>query len=144
MNIKHKFIQFLKDNNAYEEFINNLQVSLDKYLNYFSINDSTNFIANAFLWYSTEEGTYFWEYLNEKWRITLFKLLLPYLIRILKKNNLYGYWIINAYKEGNNLKKQLIPYDYLYRLFKNTEIIDTFNYNNAIGEWAKIISLNKL
>ena len=142
MNIKHKFIQFLKDNNSYEEFVNNFKTShissFETYFNRFTINGSVDLIREAFYWEATNEGYWFWQRLHGKWKKTLFEFLFPYLITILKKHNLYGYVIINTYKEGKKLKELMetgLPCNYSYKLFKDTEKLYTTGYWKIQEEW---------
>ena len=141
--IKQLFIQFLQDNNIYEQFINNLYYtsSLEDFIDCATINNSARFITKAFNWGKTKEGSYFWVKVSIKWKKTLFKHLLPQLIKIIKKNNLYGYFIINTFKNGKRIKgdaETLMPYDYLYEFFKDTNLLNTSDYKKMQEEWLTI------
>ena len=79
---KEMFIEFLKEMNSYDEFETNLKNNITKpYLGYDSITfpyfeiDSLckyirvpNYITYAFRWEHTDEGSYFWQKLDDKWR----------------------------------------------------------------------------
>ena len=143
MTIKQLFIQFLKDNNSYNKFVNNVinykkVLYFENYFNYITINGSINLIGEAFHWESTKEGYWFWRKLSEKWKKILFEFLFPYLITILKKHNLYGYVIINKYKEVKKLKELMeigLPSNYPYKLFKDTEKLYTTGYWKIHEKW---------
>ena len=69
-----KFEEFLKENNCYEEFVENFDLnvamkSIDKF--YSTYTESSNFddlVSGAFQWYQSEQGDEFWEELHKKWQ----------------------------------------------------------------------------
>lgn len=86
-NLKDKqiFIQFLKDNDAYEEYVYNFN-KREKFRNkacpknqFFSKKEPKEYILFAFTWDSTSEGLRFWNEIDIKW--------MDYLANI---NNNYG------------------------------------------------------
>jgi len=62
------FVEFLKDNNIYDQFIYNLKnynsISLDDYCYKIYI---TSYILDAFSWKHTKEGYDFWDEMSDKW-----------------------------------------------------------------------------
>ena len=73
-----EFVKFLKDNNIYWKFINNLYVAMREnkwgYGTYWNSIETFcqdvnvhKYIARAFVWVKTPEGNDFWRYYNEKW-----------------------------------------------------------------------------
>lgn len=143
MNLKQQFVQFLIDNDAYDKFLYNYSHTplLEDFMNNFTVNGSAKFITKAFSWGTTKEGSYFWAKLSVKWKKRLFKYLLPYIIKIIKKHNLYGNFIINAYNRGKEIKTiagMSEPYDYPYTFFKDTNIFNTPDYNKMHEEWFTI------
>ena len=74
-NLKDKqlFIQFLKDNDAYEEYVYNFN-KREKFRNkacpknqFFSKKEPKEYILFAFTWDSTSEGLRFWNEIDIKW-----------------------------------------------------------------------------
>jgi hypothetical protein len=69
------FINFLKNKNIYEKFINNL-LSFNnqqkkenwKQCKFCKDVDKFFYILSSFYWHETEEGSDFWEDINNKWR----------------------------------------------------------------------------
>ena len=80
-NIKQQFIHFLKDNNAYEQYMLNFNnrnkmsrhYSKKSFIRYFKITEEILLINNAFDWQYSPENFSFWENLNVKWIIYLHK-----------------------------------------------------------------------
>ena len=71
--MKEKFIQFLKDNNAYDAFIKNLlNIGYCKINSLFTINP-TYWISSAFFWNKTSEGHDYWKRIEQAWEIILNK-----------------------------------------------------------------------
>lgn len=70
-NIKNKFIDFLKENRAYKQFIQNIPNQDNKDIDLFylkNIKKGPSFlISGAFEWNRTKEGILFWGNLSEKW-----------------------------------------------------------------------------
>ena len=68
----YKLIDFLKENNVYEQFIDNFKQSF-KYYNYETLEmlietyNPTNYINYAFDWDKTKEGWEYWNIVNIKW-----------------------------------------------------------------------------
>ena len=67
--IKKRFIIFLKANNAFEKYMknaniekNNMRTFLDCELN------APYFLGGCFIWQDTEEGHFFWEIIDKKWK----------------------------------------------------------------------------
>ena len=79
--VKQLFIHFLKDNNAYEEFIYNFNskngISYRSHFNfsqptkYFPCSLRKDFIYNAFAWIDTTQGFDYWCRLSYNWERTL-------------------------------------------------------------------------
>lgn len=74
-NMKQLFIHFLKQNNAYEKFMNNFnnrnKISTYypkiSFILYFEITNETIIISHAFRWATSFENLLFWINLNQKW-----------------------------------------------------------------------------
>ena len=65
---KQQFIQFLKQNNAYELFIYYFRLNRKQSLpNFINRNDSDVYIDFAFTWDETNEGWEYWHTLHMKW-----------------------------------------------------------------------------
>lgn len=63
-------VQFLKDNGAYEKFLDNLagKRSKEEIIDFFRQDFGQNYCINcAFAWASTPEGHRFWSEINAKW-----------------------------------------------------------------------------
>ena len=63
---KENRINFLKENNAYEAFVDNTGEDFDFYLDPGRM-PYCEFIAYPFSWDKTPEGHYFWESLNDEY-----------------------------------------------------------------------------
>lgn len=80
--MKDKFIEFLKENNAYDAFCNSFikvrgikAEQIEWRIGYFvEVLDPQGLIESAFLWHLTKEGKGFWERLNDKWKEKLNEL----------------------------------------------------------------------
>lgn len=77
--INKLFVQFLKDNNAFKQYVKNLKLrkcyfqTWENYTNPFTIcllgsTRPSNFIIGSFLWANTLEGHDFWKNLDDKWK----------------------------------------------------------------------------
>jgi hypothetical protein len=69
-NAKPNIVQFLKDNGAYEMFLDNLanQRPGELFIEYLKNDFGTIYtISEAFAWNNTQEGINFWHELGEKW-----------------------------------------------------------------------------
>jgi hypothetical protein len=69
-NAKPNIVQFLKDNGAYEMFLDNLanQRPGELFIEYLKNDFGTIYtISEAFSWSNTQEGINFWYELSEKW-----------------------------------------------------------------------------
>lgn len=71
---KKEFIQFLKQNNAYEQFMFNFKKQNDffrtkksNFVNY-SPTDLWKYVDYAFNWNKTNEGWDYWAILDKKWK----------------------------------------------------------------------------
>jgi hypothetical protein len=65
--LNKKFVKFLKDNNAYDKFITNLNI-VNKPIEIFCDDSKKkSYINRSFIWFQTKEGFDFWENLNVKW-----------------------------------------------------------------------------
>ena len=73
--IKQQFIQFLKQNNAYEQYMLNFnnRSKMSKYYSkkafkkYFKFTEEKLLITNAFDWDKTKEGFDYWDKIDDKW-----------------------------------------------------------------------------
>lgn len=65
--IKQQFIKFLKDNNAYEQYLFNFNKIYPKN-QYLSKLTPENFIDRAFTWCYTNEGWQYWFNLSDEWQ----------------------------------------------------------------------------
>lgn len=64
--MKDRFIQFLKANDAYEKFVNNLKASCDSTIDELCAEDYfADWIAVAFDWSLTPEGEPYWQNLDD-------------------------------------------------------------------------------
>lgn len=74
--MKEKFIQFLKDNNAYDAFVKNCLsdhgTTIDRIIKNWT-NDPEKWIFAAFYWINTEEGHDYWNRIEQAWEIILNK-----------------------------------------------------------------------
>jgi hypothetical protein len=66
------FINFLKNENIYEKFINNLLNNNNQwkwnFSKYCKDIKKQYYLSSSFRWYKTEEGDKFWRDINDKWR----------------------------------------------------------------------------
>ena len=60
-----EFTKFLKDNDAYDDFMENIKDRYSK--ERMSILAPKYYITNAFVWAHTEQGSDYWKELSEKW-----------------------------------------------------------------------------
>lgn len=92
--IKQQFIHFLKQNNAYEQYMFNFNHKRRLKINFIQyINNTEPFylIYNAFNWDRTEEGISTWNKLSKQW---VYLLNVPQLfIQFIKQNNVYEQYI---------------------------------------------------
>ncbi len=73
--MKTEFLNFLRENEAYEKFKHNYLFGLSskkvvyEYIidDYCVVTDPKNYLVKAFLWVSSVEGDDFWRNLNNKW-----------------------------------------------------------------------------
>ena len=79
ISIKQQFIKFLKQNNAYEQFLNNFKIHRIKNKELINSNKITpkeffintfcgDFFAYAFFWKDTPQGFSYWGRLDNEWR----------------------------------------------------------------------------
>nr|UWG76433.1 MAG: hypothetical protein [Bacteriophage sp.] len=64
-----KFIKFLEDNNAWENFeraFRNYDMNVKGYKNLYN-KDPKKALVGAFGWENTKEGISYWDKLNDKW-----------------------------------------------------------------------------
>ena len=87
MTWKQQFIHFLKQNNIYEQYIDNFDleysVTWDKcwektLKNFFEKMPPDQFINYSFNWAKTKEGSYFWADIDIKWRKELIRKIKKY------------------------------------------------------------------
>ena len=75
---KQHFLQFLKENNAYEEFMFNFESKEGRFYRanrgllcptekYFTSCYSRSYLRDAFLWNDTSQKHDYWSSLNKKW-----------------------------------------------------------------------------
>lgn len=57
----NKLEKFLKDNDVYEQFMDNLDYEFEKLTGYYAIH-------YAFIWKNSSEGHRFWRDIAEKWK----------------------------------------------------------------------------
>lgn len=63
--MKDKFIEFLKEHNAYEKFVNNLKAICNTTIDELCTDDCfTEWIGVAFDWSLTPEGKHYWQNLD--------------------------------------------------------------------------------
>ena len=83
--IKNKrkiFIRFLKENNVYKNFINNVEGKygfykrFDELLFFATQGIYLNEVKGGFRWDKTKEGWKFWDNINNKWRDYYYKIKL--------------------------------------------------------------------
>ena len=71
---KRKFIRFLKQNNAYEQFMFNFRKqnplcnNKELYFKSYSNADTLKYVDYAFVWDNTKEGWEYWANLDKKWK----------------------------------------------------------------------------
>lgn len=63
--VENLFITFLEENDAYCKFISNINKDVYSYVK--NTNDTDSLILHAFTWSNTNEGTYYWHKLSDKW-----------------------------------------------------------------------------
>lgn len=71
------FVQFLKDNNAYEKYMHNVKIENQRWENinnYIQLDDlkkkpQNTWLFGAFSWSRQNEGTTFWDRLSDKWEL---------------------------------------------------------------------------
>jgi len=73
--MKKDFIEFLRENKAYDAFVDNLTISIEDHVNYYFNED---LVSEAFTWDTTDQGENFWSKLSDKW----VDLTNPQMIRI--------------------------------------------------------------
>lgn len=137
INIRELFFQFMKDKNIYYQFAKNTNERLDIFVN--KHEKLVLVFIDAFNWANTPEGYMFWSKLNDEWFNTLVKELTPFLINLLKRYNLYGRFMYNAYytgrKFGINLNKLINP---LTLIKVENKIVKEETYK-ARCEWSKFL-----
>jgi len=67
---KENFIKLLKDNDAYDKFVRNIDGDIDDYLD--GIFNYHLYLNKAFDWPSTPEGRIFWYKINKLWNLQHF------------------------------------------------------------------------
>ena len=65
--VGHKFISFLKEQNALEEYIYNLNKQLNETLLYRILHHRYNYYINSFCWSETKQGFGYWDYFHREW-----------------------------------------------------------------------------
>lgn len=74
--MKEIFIQFLKDNNAYDAFVKNGLLdhgsTIDSIIKNWT-NNPEKWISTAFYWLNTDEGHDYWYRIEQAWKIILNK-----------------------------------------------------------------------
>ena len=70
--VGHKFISFLKEQNALEEYIYNLNEQLNETLLYRILHYRYNDYIDSFCWSQTKQGFYYWKCLQEKWHSIIY------------------------------------------------------------------------
>lgn len=65
--IKQEFFEFLKENNCYELFIENLKKNGEDFEKWIYYNNYMYFIIYAFQWIFTKQGYLFWNKIHNKW-----------------------------------------------------------------------------
>ena len=74
--MKEKFIQFLKDNNCYDQFVYNTQhVVCGVEIKYFRVKEARAFVSKGFIWNRTIEGFEYWVTIHNKWQVHLKTML---------------------------------------------------------------------
>ena len=120
MNFKKReeFNQFLKSNNcwmkffAYFKFLNKGYKDIDDYLKDVEANDV---FVNAFNWSFTDEGTAYWDKLNNKWRESIKKRVLYFVVKKEIPDNIEdkdAVSLINKVAESNDI--QLVDCKVIY------------------------------
>lgn len=141
MNLKKQFIQFLKDNNTYEEFKHNLSTKFQHYISKFSLYHSTSIIDDAFYWSETREGFSFWSEIDKKWRKQTFKLLLPYLISTIKKHHMYDRFILFTHKHNAfECLGLATPSLYLYKIYNRADNLHSKTFCDMINDWERLMN----
>ena len=68
--IKQEFIRFLKNNNAYEEYMFNFKnrnIPKISFIEFINNTPKTDYIYQAFPWHKTKGGIQKWSELSKKW-----------------------------------------------------------------------------
>lgn len=65
--VGHKFISFLKEQNALEEYIYNINEQLNETLLYRILHYRHNDYINSFCWSETKQGYHYWRELDDMW-----------------------------------------------------------------------------
>lgn len=66
--VGHKFISFLKEQNALEEYIFNLEDQKNETLLYRILHHKHDFYIDSFFWSATKQGRGYWCELDDMWR----------------------------------------------------------------------------
>lgn len=68
-NKQQMFFEFLRENRATENYMRayEQQNAVEWWVEALTV-DSQDWISTLFLWFYTEEGQYYWNDLNQKWR----------------------------------------------------------------------------
>ena len=70
--VGHKFISFLKEQNALEEYIDNLNKQLNETLLYRILHHRYNYYINSFCWSETKQGYHYWRELDDMWHYIIY------------------------------------------------------------------------
>ena len=70
--VGHKFISFLKEQNALEEYIYNLNKQLNETLLYRILHHRYNYYINSFCWSETKQGYHYWRELDDMWHYIIY------------------------------------------------------------------------
>lgn len=65
--VGHKFISFLKEQNALKEYIYNINKQLNETLLYRILHYRHNYYINSFCWSETKQGYHYWRELDDMW-----------------------------------------------------------------------------
>lgn len=142
---KQQFIHFLKDNNAYEEFMYNFlhnKIRKMDFIQYINNTAKYNFFYNAFPWHLTKGGIQKWRTLSRMW---IEKIQVPQqFIQFLKENNVYEQYLklIIERNKKDDIKTKLTsiedlfynyhPMNYIY-----TCILSIYN-KQELEKWQTI------
>ena len=67
VNMKEKFIEFLKERGIYEKFVGCVYLGEETSLGKLLSGNAHNYITNAFSWAETEDGYIYWREVEEDW-----------------------------------------------------------------------------